>query len=171
LEYLVIVLRLVHIVSAFVWFAVGLSGLMIGMASVHAGESGLRFNKALYTRTIYATLPAIAAVVTTLAGLALYASGSAARFTNFGNAVLGTGALAGLLAFGHGAMATGRYSGLYGKALQQYVPDNGSIAPEGAAELRNTGSKVALHGRISFILMVIALLGMSLARYMPSFGS
>ena len=106
-------------------------------------------------------------VVTTLAGLLLYLVGqSSTHFSQTGNIVLGIGAVAGLLAAGHGGMATGKATAAYGAALAKYVVDNQPIAAEDAAALRELGMKVATHSRISFYLMLIALIGMGLARYL-----
>src|SRR5262245_59182374 len=107
---LVALLRLLHIVSAFTWFGVGLaSTIYIAPTALAAGESGLRFLKTLLTKTSFGSIFAIAAGLTTLAGILLYVVGnSASNFTSTGNMVLGTGALFGILATIHGGALTGR---------------------------------------------------------------
>jgi hypothetical protein len=161
-------LRLIHIVAAFIWFGLGMTMVFyIGPAVGAAGESGLRFLKSLIINTPFARAIPIAAGLTTLAGILMYLIGnSASHFTTTGNIVLGIGAVAGLLAAGHGGAVTGRATRDLGEALAKYVADNQPIASEGVATLREAAMKVGQHSRISFMLMVIALLGMASARYL-----
>lgn len=164
-----VVLRLIHIIAAFIWFGAGAATLFYVVPAVSAaGDSGLRFMKTLLIRTPYArTFPA-AAGVTMLAGILLYVvSDSASYFSTIGNAALGTGALAGILAGIHGGARTGRATRELGEALNQHVSDGVAAIPAGGvATLRERADRLAADARVSFILMVIALLGMSIARYL-----
>jgi uncharacterized membrane protein len=169
MDFLLVVLRLIHIVSAFAW--VGLAVTMtfyVAPAAAAAGESGLRFLKALLTRTSFATAVGAAAGITTLAGILLYLVGNAtAHFSSTGNTVLGIGALSGILATIHGGAVTGRATREFGEALVKHVPDNGQPIPADALPvLREHGMKVGAHSRLSLILVAIALLGMGSARYL-----
>jgi hypothetical protein len=169
MDIVLVLLRLIHIVASVAW--IGLGGVMalyIGPAVGRAGESGLRFLKTLLTKTSYAKVFPAASGLTVLAGILLYLVGNAAsHFTTTGNVVLGIGALAGLLAIIHGGAITGRATSALGAALVQYVPDgNQPIAAEGLAVLRERASKVATHANLSFILTIIALIGMGSARYL-----
>lgn len=164
-----VVLRLIHIIAAVVWFGAGVATLFYVVPAVSAaGDSGLRFMKALLTRTPYAKTFPITAGLTMLAGILLYAvSDSASYFSTLGNAALGTGALAGILAGIHGGMKTGRTTRELGEGLVQYVQDGtGAVPAEGISTLRERADRLASDARVSFILMVIALLGMSIARYL-----
>ncbi len=165
---LVAILRLVHILAAFSWFGLGLAmTVFVAPAAAAAGESGLRFFKSLFTNTRFGPAIPAAAGITTLFGILLYLFGGAtSHFTQLGNIVLGIGALAGLAATIHGGAITSRTTREYVAALNQYVADNQPIAAEGAAALRERAMKLATDTRISFYLMVIALLGMASARYL-----
>jgi hypothetical protein len=165
-----IVLRLIHIGSAFVWVGLGLATVFyIAPAATKAGEGGLRFLKTLLTRTPYPRAFPMFAGLTMLAGILLYlVADSASFFTRTGNMVLGMGALAGILAGIHGGAVTGRATKALGEALVKHVPDGAQSIPQDAmATLNDLSAKLLSHSRVSFILMVIALLGMGLARYLP----
>jgi hypothetical protein len=168
MDLLVAGLRLIHIVSAFAWFGLGATmALYVAPAALAAGEGGLRFFKSLLVNTAFARAFPIAAGLTTLAGILLYLVGnSASHFSSTGNIVLGIGAVAGLLAAGHGGMATGRLTATFAEALARSVSDNQSIAGDALTSLREQATKLAANSRISFYLMVIALLGMASARYL-----
>ncbi|MBE2183997.1 MAG: hypothetical protein IAE89_11265 [Anaerolineae bacterium] len=169
MDILLVLLRLLHIIAAFVWIALGLTQvLFVGPAVGKSGESGLRFLKALLTKTAFPMAFPIAAGLTVLAGILLYfVSNSASHFSTTGNIVLGIGAASGLLAAGHGGAVTGRITGDMAKALVQYVPDDHSpISAEGLQALRGYAMKLASHGRISLVLMIVALVGMGAARYL-----
>lgn len=169
MDILIIVLRLLHIVAAFAWVGLGLaSTLYIAPAALAAGDSGLRFLKALMTKTSFGSIFAIASGLTTLAGILLYVvADSASRFTSTGNMVLGTGALFGILATLHGGAATGRATSALSEALVKHVPDGvQAIAADALPILRQHAEKMQLHARISLVLMIIALVGMGSARYL-----
>jgi uncharacterized membrane protein len=169
MDIILVLLRLLHIVAAFLWVGLGVAvTFYIAPAALSAGESGLRFLKTLFTRTSFGSIFAIASGLTMLAGILLYIVGNAvAHFTQTGNMVLGIGAAAGILATIHGGAVTGRATRALGEALAQHVPDDGgSISPEGLATLRERAMKMGSHSRISFYLMVVALIGMASARYL-----
>ena len=109
MDILLVLLRLLHIIAAFVWIALGLTQvLFVGPAVGKSGESGLRFLKALLTKTAFPMAFPIAAGLTVLAGILLYfVSNSASHFSTTGNIVLGIGAASGLLAAGHGGAVVG----------------------------------------------------------------
>jgi hypothetical protein len=169
MDILLVLLRLLHIISAFAWVGLGAaSTFYIAPAAIAAGESGLRFLKTLFTRTSFGSVFAAAAGVTTLAGILLYLFGNvASHFSQTGNIVLGIGAVAGILATLHGGAATGRATRALGEALAKHVPDdNQPIAASALTELRGLAEKLASHSRISMVLMIIALIGMGSARYL-----
>ena len=167
MEILVVLLRLLHIVAAAVWVGLGIAMVWyIAPAANSAGESGLRFLKALLTRTGFSKAFPAAAGLTVLAGILLYLTGSAGRFTQVGNMVLGTGALFGVLAMLHGGAATGRATTALLEALNQHVQENQPVPAEALSTLRERAAKLATHSRISAILMIIALVGMGSARYL-----
>jgi hypothetical protein len=162
---IVALLRLLHIVAALVWVGLGVSMTLIVAPTVReTGESGLRFMKAMLNASS-ANYIAIASITTVVAGLLLYATGSPSRFTQLGNIVLGIGAVAGLAAAAHGGSATGKVSKQMADALNTYLTADG-LSPAGRPVLAELGAKMATHSRISLMLMIVALLGMGLARYL-----
>jgi hypothetical protein len=167
MDILLVVLRLLHILAAVAWVGVGLTQVIIlAPAMAVAGESGLRFGKALGSVPAYRMVFSVAGGVTVLAGILLYITGSASHFSRTGNIVLGIGALAGIAAAIHGGAVTGRSSVALGALLEKYVPNNGAIPADGLAAIRDAIAAQATHTRVSFVLMVIALIGMGSARYL-----
>jgi hypothetical protein len=161
-------LRLFHIGAAFAWFGLGMVLVRFIMpAALDAGESGLRYLKSLYSKTIIARGFSGAAGLTVIAGILLYLTGDVSNsFSNTGRIVLGIGALVGLLAAGHGIMALGRAMQRFTDSLTKYVAENQPIAADGLTILHEQAMKIAVNGRISLVLMSIALIGMGIARYL-----
>lgn len=164
---LVALIRLIHIVAAFLWFGLATAQTFFIMpAAAAAGESGLRFMKVLNTRTsISKALPA-AGGITVLAGIVLYLLGARNHFTTTGNIVLAIGAIAGLIEAIHGGAVIGRASTAMTQALETYVVDNQPISSEGVGILRKMGTELRPHAQLGFTLMMIALIGMGSARYL-----
>lgn len=164
---IITLLRLLHIVAAFTWFSMGAAYvLFIYPAVARTGESGLRFLRTMMALPGSSMIMSVAAGLTTLAGLALYATGSPERFSQTGNMVLGIGALAGLAATIHGGAVVGRASGALAQELMPAAANDQPIPASTITSLQAQVAKVLSHGRISFVLMVIALLGMGSARYL-----
>ncbi|MCK6579108.1 MAG: hypothetical protein L6Q98_13500 [Anaerolineae bacterium] len=168
MDIILVVLRLLHIVFSFLWFGLGITAtLYILPAAVSSGASGMRFARNLLTRTPFGRMMPIVSGVTTLAGLLLYLVGSPSHFSLLGNIVLGIGAVAGLAATVHGGAMTGRATREFAMALATTVPEGDAAIPANAlSNLNALAAKLMEHQRISTILMVIALLGMGLARYL-----
>lgn len=167
MDILLIVLRLVHIVAAVVWVGAGATQLFIlGPALEKSGETGMRFTKTLASMPVFRMIFPMTAGITMLAGILLYITGSADHFSRTGNMVLGIGALAGILAGIHGGAVTGRSTTKLGELANRYVSESGAIAADGFVAIRDEYMRQATHVRVSFILMVIALVGMGTARYL-----
>jgi hypothetical protein len=169
MDILLVLLRLLHIVSAFLWVGLGVAtAFYVAPAAATAGESGLRFMKNLLTKTAYPRAFPMFAGLTMLAGILLYlVADSASHFSRTGNMVLGIGALAGILAGIHGGAVTGRATKALGEALVQHVPDGAQAIPASAvATLNDLSAKLQSHTRVSLILMIVALVGMGSARYL-----
>jgi hypothetical protein len=66
----------------------------------------------------------------------------------------------------HGGAVTGRSSTKLGELVNRYVTDSGAIAADGLAAIREESMRQATHVRVSFVLMIIALVGMGTARYL-----
>jgi hypothetical protein len=167
MDIVLVLLRLIHIFAAFAWVGVATAQvLLIGPAIAASGESGLRFVKAMNARPVARMIFPVAAGLTMLAGILLYLIGNASsHFSQTGNLVLGIGAIAGLAAGIHGAVITGRSTAALGEAVNQYVGD-AEIAAEGLPIIRQRAIEATSHIRVSYVLMLIALLGMGMARYL-----
>ena len=160
-------IRLIHIVSAFAW--VGLSTVTtvyILPTATATGENGLRFFKALVTRTPINVVFAASSGITVLMGIILYLLGASSHYTSVGQIVLGIGALAGLAAGIHGGAVVGRDSRAFAEALEKQVPDGQPIAADALTSLTAAERSLGEHARISLILTAIALIGMASARYL-----
>jgi uncharacterized membrane protein len=167
MDIVLVLLRLIHILAAVAWVGVGLTQvIIIGPAMAAAGDSGLRFAKALGNVPAYRMVFSVAGGLTVLAGILLYLTGSASRFSQLGNIVLGIGALAGIAAAVHGGAVTGRSAQALGQLIATTVPDSGAIPADALAKIRAAAAEQATHTRVSFILMLIALIGMGTARYL-----
>lgn len=163
---LLVVLRLLHIVSAVSWLALGGTlTFFVAPAAAAAGESGYKYLKTLFTRTAFTRLVPVAAGTTTLAGILLYIVGGG-RFGPIGSAVLGIGALAGFIATIHGGAVTDRSTKALAKALTALPDGSQSIPAATLTELNNLATTLLGHARISMILMIVALVCMGSARYL-----
>ncbi len=163
---LLVVLRLLHIVSAVSWLALGGTlTFFVAPAAAAAGESGYRYLKTLFTRTAFTRLIPVAAGTTTLAGILLYIVGGG-RFGPIGSAVLGVGAAAGFIATVHGGAVTDRATKALAKALAALPDGNLSIPTATLTELNNLATTLLGHSRISMALMIVALVCMGSARYL-----
>ncbi len=167
MDVVLVLLRLIHIVAAFVWFGVGFTQTFIISPAVAAsGVNGMRFALKMNESRLAQMIFPAAAGITMLAGILLYIVGNAtSHFSQTGNMVLGIGAVFGIIAGIHGGMFTGRASSALGEAISKYLTDDG-ISPEGAPVIREKAAFLATHARLGFWLMVVALIAMGSARYL-----
>ncbi|HEX2619078.1 MAG TPA: hypothetical protein VHL11_02995 [Phototrophicaceae bacterium] len=163
---LVVLLRLIHIVSAVSWFGMGLTLMLIFPALDSMGDKRYQTDFVLFTRTRLVMLFPIISGVATLMGILLYITGSSANFTTLGNISLGLGALIGIGAAGHGGAATGKYTKEYAAALTDAVKDNQPIPSDKLAKLQELAAKVTMHSRMSAMMTFAALVLMASARYL-----
>lgn len=160
-------IRLIHIVAAFAW--VGLSMVMsiyLLPTATTAGESGLRYLKALFTRTPITRAFAASSGLTVLMGIILYLLGASSHYSTTGQIVLGIGALAGLAAAIHGGAVVARESRAFAAALEKQVADGQPVPADALTALTESERKLAEHARLSAILSAVAVIGMASARYL-----
>jgi uncharacterized membrane protein len=155
-----IVLRLIHIIAAFIWVGTGFySVVILYPALAEVGADASKITAALAKGRAFRLAFPVSAGITVLAGILLYIKpGESAIFTSAGWMSISIGALAGLAAIIHGGAVLGR-------ATIRYV----TLATSGNAqpgELASTLAYIQLHGRISLALLAIAVLGMESARYL-----
>jgi hypothetical protein len=169
MDIVLVLLRLLHIVSAVAWIGIALSfTFFIVPASLASGDSGIRFLKTFLSKTPILVLFPISAGLAMGAGLLLYPVSSPwTHLSSTGNAVLSIGATFGMIAGVHFRFATGSTGEKLIDVLQKRVSDDGQpIAEDVLAEIRTLAAKLISNSRINFVLMVIALLGMGSARYL-----
>jgi hypothetical protein len=166
MDILLVLLRLIHILAAVAWVGVGTAQILLIMPALSAaGEGSVRFLKAMNALPISRSFFPVAGGITMLAGILLYITGSASHFSQVGNMVLGTGALAGIAAGIHGGAITGRATAALAAAVGQYG-DAAKISAEGQAVIQQRIAELTSHVRVSYVLMIIALVGMGSARYL-----
>ncbi len=167
MDVVLVLLRLLHIVAAFVWFGVGFTQTFIVLPAIgSSGVNGLRFAQAMNKSRFGQMVFPAAAGITMLVGILLYLTGDPNNnFSQVGNIVLGIGAVVGIAAGIHGGMYTGRAGAALSEAIDKHLTDSG-ISPEGTPEIREKTAYLATHARISFWLMLVALIAMGSARYL-----
>ena len=168
MDIILVLLRLLHIVTAFIWVGLGITvTFYLIPAALKSGESGLRFFKSLLAHTNFGMIFSVVAGLTTLAGILLYAHGNALRvFSQTGNIVLGIGAIAGIAATIHGGAVLGRNTKALEKQVEEHVPDNAPVAADALTKINGMIVELKRHANISTGLMLVALICMGGARYL-----
>jgi hypothetical protein len=171
MDIVMIVLRLVHIFAGILWAGSGFFLLLVLMPAMEAmGQEGARFRQGFIVKSRFTTVMPIASLLTTLAGIILFVRVSdhfnSDWLSSDGGIVLSIGSLAGLLAFGHGTSTT-RPTFKKSAALLKAIQAQGNPPTEAQiAELQALGRESVRQGRISVLLLIVAIVGMSAARYM-----
>ncbi|GAB5490481.1 MAG: hypothetical protein Phog2KO_06960 [Phototrophicaceae bacterium] len=168
MDILLTVLRLSHIIFGIVWVGLSIVGAwVVNPVADKMGEKGDSLLRIFYGYSSYNKIFPVAAIVTTLAGIALWglrADGAQLLgFTVVGSGVMGVGAIFGILAFGHGAAATGRFAAAYAKLARAIEEGDAGKVQE---EMMTTRKKLFTHVNVSAILSIIAAVAMASARYL-----
>lgn len=169
MDYYMVVLRVLHIVSGAYWAGAAfvLSAFVTPTAKA-AGLEGGKYMQTLARSRLSASLSA-AAGITVLSGFLLYwrdSGGFQAAWILSGQGLgYSLGAVAGLAAFAIGAL-TGRTVKRMGEVAAEMQAAGGPPSPAQMAEIQALQKKLADSGAWLAILLVIALLGMSVARYL-----
>lgn len=168
--YLLILMRLVHILSGVAWAggAFMLAGF-VTPAVQKSGPAGGQVMQRMAGPGRLSTFMTIVALLTTLSGLYLFD----VRSNHFNMEWIGTptgialsiGALAGVAAFLHGGFVTGRLTSRAAKLGQELAASQGPPPSEKLAEMAALQERLVRNGRISALLLLIAVGGMSLTGY------
>jgi uncharacterized membrane protein len=155
-----VVLRLIHIVAGALWVGVGFFSVLILVPTlVRMGSEAGSVFRALGQSGLYRMIFPVTSGLTVLAGILLYARPNASVvFSSAGWIVLSIGALAGIAGAIHGGAFLARQMTDYSQKVA-----SGSAQ---SADLSALGASLIQHARISLVLLVVALVGMSLARYL-----
>ena len=166
MQFILIVLRLVHIAAGAFWAGSALFISLVLLPGVRKAAPGGERNLPM---AAISQAMSLAALLTTIAGLLL--SAWASRFA-WGWIVsplgigLTLGSLAGLAAFLLGLLSTGPTAARIGALAGQIQAAGGQPKPEQAAEMGRLQAKLATSSTVSTILMTAALALMAVARYL-----
>lgn len=165
-----VIFRILHIASGIVWVgAAFFIVFIIGPTAQSAGPQGGPFVFRMYANTSLPWSIPLAAFITVVSGLALYDRisdhFSADYMKSDSGIVLSIGAVFGILAFGHAMTTITRYSQQLKNLSREILAQDGPPTPEQAQQIGTIVPKAALHGRIVLGMTIIAVIGMSAARY------
>lgn len=166
MQFILIVLRLVHIVAGAFWAGSALMLTLVILPGVrNAGPGGER---ALPMAQVSQAM-GIAGLLTTVAGLVLYILVSGFTWAWMASPVgmgFTIGALAGVAAYLLGLLSTGPTGKKIGKLAGQMQAAGGPPKPEQVTEMGRLQAKLATSGLWSTILTTVSLVLMSVARYL-----
>ncbi len=163
---LTVILRLVHVVAGVCWAggAFLLAGFVTPTVQTTGAAGGQFMQRLAGKMSLYL---GVTAVLTTLSGVILYANRLDFRLAWIGSGegiVLTIGALAGLAAWGHGVMVTGKLTQQAAELGKRM--GSGPPKPEVLMQMRSVQAKLEKNGRISAMLLLISVIGMSVAEYL-----
>jgi uncharacterized membrane protein len=166
MNYVTLLLRLIHIVSGVFWVGAGLmSAFFLTPAVAATGEAGQKMMGYMIQKGRMSTYITWAAILTVLAGAVLYwrdSQGLTSPWTYSATGWgFGIGAVAGLVGLGYGMMVgQGAHKlGMIASAAQ------GKPTPEQMAEMQAAQKQMSNASQISTIALIIALVCMATARY------
>jgi len=162
-----VIFRILHIFSSVIW--VGAAAFLVFVVvptTQRASTNGAPFVHNMYANSPYPLMMVVSSIVTTVAGLALYDRVSnhfnADWMFSGGGLVMTIGSVAGLLAFGHALFALRKYT----RQMGELTEDMGNNPTgEQISAFDHLAGKIKTNAYISFGLMIIAVIGMSAARY------
>lgn len=170
MDIVVLVLRLLHIVSGVLWVGGAFTLVAYIEPTVRAlGPEGGKFMQRFTAQSGFAQMMSPAAITTVLAGFLLYWRDSGGLqwvwITTGTGLTFSLGGLAGISAAIVGLGYNARIVEQMGELGKQIASAGGPPAPEKLAQMQALQAKLRQGGRIVVVLMIVALLGMALARY------
>lgn len=168
MQYLIVLLRVIHIFSAVLWVGGGLFFISVIAPTVRdAGPDGGKFMLWVARQGRLARTFAAASGTTFLSGLILYPLLTYHdRLGTISGIVLTIGAVFGLLGFLHGIFITGRMSGQMTAIAQEIAGKQGPPAPEKLQAMQALGAKQGEAAVHSVIMTSLALLFMAASQYL-----
>jgi hypothetical protein len=168
--YLLILLRIVHVVAGILWGGAAVYYLFFIKPSVKAiGPAGPQFMQNLTERRKLPLFMIGTSLLTVLAGGILYwfsSGGFSAMWISSGPGIGFTiGSVAGLVAFLVGNFGIGPTAAQMGALGQQIGASGGKPTPEQIHTLQVLEKKLSRAELIDFVMLVIAMLTMATARY------
>jgi len=167
MNYLVIVLRLLHIISGVFWVGAGLvMFFFIGPTLGATADAGQKFAQHLMTKTRFTAIMTTSAILTVLAGFSLYwidSDGFSSAWTHSGPGLsFGVGAGFGLIGLVFGFMV-GSTNGALAKLGSQI---QGKPTPEQMTQIGALRKRLSVVSPINAYSLLIATLLMAIARYL-----
>ena len=167
MNYLVIILRLLHIISGVLWVGAGLiMFFFIGPTLGATAEAGQKFAQHLMTQTRFTAVVTVSAILTVLAGASMYwidSGGLTSDWMHSGAGLgFGIGAFFGLIGFVFG-MIVGNTNGALAKVGAQI---QGKPTPEQMAQIGALRKRLSVVSPINAYSLIIATLLMAIARYL-----
>lgn len=168
--YLLILLRVTHVVAGILWGGAAISYLFFVKPSVQAiGATGPQFMQNLMERRKYPIFMMSMSLLTVLAGGVLYWFSSGGFNFSWIKSGVGIGftigALAALVAFFVGGFGIGPISGKMAMLGGQIAASGQRPTPEQISQMQALEKRLGVAEQIDFIMLVIAMLTMATARY------
>ena len=167
MNYFVLALRLVHVVSGIFWVGSGMAFFFFVAPTIGAtAEAGQKFAQHLIIKTRFTAVVITSAILTVLAGSILYwrdSNGLTAQWMHSGTGLgFAVGAFFGLLGLIFGIMV-GISNGALAKIGSQI---QGKPTPEQLEQIGKLRKRLAVIGPINAYSLIIAALLMAIARYL-----
>jgi uncharacterized membrane protein len=169
--YLMIILRLVHVLAGTFWVGGALLLTFFVEPTVRAmGEEGGKFMQRLSSQTKLTSFMTLAGVLTSLAGVWLIWKVSGGLRPTWITSGFGLGMIAGSVAAGLalaiGFMSQGRATARMAVMGQEMQAAGGPPSPEYLAELQSLQNLIRRGGRIGAILLSLSTVLMAISRYL-----
>ena len=171
MDIVVLILRLLHIFGGIFW--VGASFMLVGFLSPvlqASGQAGGQVMQRLMNGSRFGSIYGMAGIVTILAGVWLYWRSSGglqlAWITTAPGLALTISGLAGIAAGVIGGGIAGRTAREIGQLNAQLSRSQGAPSEAQSSELRGLQQKMRRAQLLSVGLMIIAVAGMAVARYL-----
>jgi uncharacterized membrane protein len=170
MDWYVIILRLIHIAAGIFWVgAAFVFFLFIQPSARELGPDGQRFMGHLGTRKKLPGIMLISAIVTVLAGVLLYirvSDGFSADWITSGPGIGFTvGGVAAIITVTLGLILTKPAADRMAALGQEIAAAGGPPSSEQASEMQRLQARLLLLGRVSMVLLAIAVVTMATARY------
>ena len=166
---LISVLRIIHIFSAVFWVGFGLTNLNFLQPTAKAlGPEGQKFMQHLTQKTKLLNSVYIAATLTILSGAILYylVTGFSFDFIKSGyGIVLSIASISGIIGWFIAVFIVRSIFGEMKNVGGQIQASGNPPTPEQAGQMQALASRLGVVGKVAITFMLIALLGMSFARY------
>ena len=171
MDWYVIILRVIHIAAGIFWVgAAFVLFLFVQPSARELGPAGQTFVGHLTTKKRLPLVILVSGVMTVLAGLLLYWEASGGFDTEWITSGPGigftVGGVAAIVTLALGLTVTKPSIDRMGALGQAIASGGGPPTPEQASELQRLQARTVLVGRISLVLLTVAVVAMATARFL-----